>query len=555
MTKANSATATTRNLHNRSHPQSEPGARHFPEARKHAHAHRNGSAWNAFRQGSRAVAVVTLISARSMAADPSANAGTGGKQIVAETPKANDNKKAEAASRFDRALKLFEAGDNAGALAEFKHTYEVFPDPIVLYNMGLVYAAMSRPVDAVDALEPLVKGNLLPATHMDRAKQALADQLARIGRLTVTTTPPDARIEIDGIEVVPVVGGSAMRVSEGKHIVGAVAEGYAPARKELFIAGNADATVSLDLVRTQVKQPANVTIRTRLSGTEIYVDGVLSGKSPLPTSVSVPAGHHVVELRRPGYVTARQEVDLAPGATGEIALDLAVDDTTLVHEGATLVIESSEAPFDIVIDGVRSGAYSGPLRLPPGDHHVSILAAGYLPYERDVMLSHTQTNLVAASLEPTPETRKAYRSSANAHRTWGIIGLIGGAVVAGSGVAVAVVGNSHKKDAQSALNSINSKYDQNKAPCDWKSAYGSENGSDTLCKSTIANAQSDLDHAKTIRTIGFVGVGVGTAVIATGLAVLLTGNDPNKYERRASQSRLMVTTGPGQFGTGLLLSF
>jgi Tfp pilus assembly protein PilF len=63
-----------------------------------------------------------------------------------------EDPKVEAAARFDRGLTLFEEGDNAGALAEFRQAYAIFANPVVRYNIGLVFAAMNRPVDAADAL-------------------------------------------------------------------------------------------------------------------------------------------------------------------------------------------------------------------------------------------------------------------------------------------------------------------------------------------------------------------------------------------------------------------
>jgi tetratricopeptide (TPR) repeat protein len=97
--------------------------------------------------------------------------------------------KADAAKRFDRGLSLFDEGDNAGALAEFKQVYSTLPNPVVLYNIGLVYAAMQRPVEAVDALKQVVgEPSLSPGQHQ-RAQSTLSDQEARIGRLSITTVP------------------------------------------------------------------------------------------------------------------------------------------------------------------------------------------------------------------------------------------------------------------------------------------------------------------------------------------------------------------------------
>src|SRR5579864_2115407 len=74
----------------------------------------------------------------------------------AQQPAPGDAAKTEARTRFDRGLALFNDGDNAGALAEFKRVYELIPNPLALYNVGLVYAAMGRPVESVDALDKVV---------------------------------------------------------------------------------------------------------------------------------------------------------------------------------------------------------------------------------------------------------------------------------------------------------------------------------------------------------------------------------------------------------------
>src|SRR5262249_52833848 len=59
-----------------------------------------------------------------------------------------DPTRAEAAERFDRAIRLVNDGDLTSALAEFQRAYALVPAVIVLYNVGLVYAALNRPVEA-----------------------------------------------------------------------------------------------------------------------------------------------------------------------------------------------------------------------------------------------------------------------------------------------------------------------------------------------------------------------------------------------------------------------
>jgi len=470
----------------------------------------------------------------------------------------------EAAHRFERALKLFDSGDNAGALAEFKKIYDMVPQPVVLYNIGLVFSAMSRPVDAADALERAIAGGGLTPDQLERAKRTLTEQQARIGRLTVTCTPEPARIEVDGVEVAQGHLTSKIRVSEGSHIVGAAAEGYATARKEVLVAGNADATVHFELTATQSKQMANINVRSRITAADVIVDGKPIGKTPLATSVTVLPGHHVVELQRPGYSRARREVDVGPGALGELSVDPAIDGTSLPSQGATLILDASESPSEIAIDGERFGQYSVPLRVPVGPHHLTVSSPGFLPLERDVVLSSSGSNVVRAELEPTVETRRNYKSNAIMHRTWGWVSVIGGAAIAGGSTAFAFIESSRRNDAQQQLDATNAKNaDGTIPPCDWRNDWAAEqrdNGS--ACDAAKSNATNKINSAKTGQTIAYVGIGVGAAAAVTGIVLLVTGGPPDKYENRQpstakwrTKPRVSVIPGPGQVGSAIQVSF
>src|SRR3954465_13568971 len=108
----------------------------------------------------------------------SSSAAQAAEPVAAPAPPKSEaeQNKAQAAQRFDRGLQLFNEGDNAGALAEFKQTYALHDNPIVLFNIGLVDAAMSRLVDAVDALGPVVRSATLSPEQRERGHKMLADQ-------------------------------------------------------------------------------------------------------------------------------------------------------------------------------------------------------------------------------------------------------------------------------------------------------------------------------------------------------------------------------------------
>jgi len=464
--------------------------------------------------------------------------------------------KAEAARRFDRGLSLFNEGDNAGALAEFKQTYALMPNPIVLYNIGLVYAAMGRPVDAVDALGAVATSDALSPEQKTRAQSTLVDQQARIGRVSVTTVPDGARIDVDGVEVAKTPLSAPLRVAEGSHVIGAVAEGYAHAHKEIVVAGNADASVSFELVLGQNKVPANLTVHSRTLAADVRLDGKSAGTTPLATSLSIPNGHHTVALARPGYKTEQRDVELGEGATGEVTLDLTVEPSALAKDGADFVLKVREPNVDVTIDDEHLGSYSAPLRLPKGPHHLALRVAGYVPFEQDITLDPAKPLVLAPALMPTPELRQAHDANVRLHRTLGWAGIGGGIAFAGAGTVLLVLGSSAKSSAQKDLNAANAVIaaGQDKmggAPCN----RAIEGYDPDACAAPANAAQNRIDHAKTEQLLGVVGIGAGVALAGAGLTFLFTGEDPHRFDLPPEGSkagpRIGLVPGPGQLGLAL----
>lgn len=468
--------------------------------------------------------------------------------------------KADAAKRFDRGLSLFNEGDNAGALAEFKQVYATLPNPVVLYNIGLVYAAMGRPVDAVDALKQVVNDATLSPPQRERAQSTLTDQEARIGRLSITSIPPGARITVDNVDVATTPLTAPLRVSAGSHVVGAVAEGYALARKEVVVAGNADAQLSFTLVRLEATRDANLTVRSRLTGAEVFINGKSAGKTPLRTSLSVPPGHTNVELRRPGYVTAKAQLDLTEGSTGEVSLDPSVDSQALSTEGVFFSVDVGRKNAELFVDHEHLGPYSGPVRLPKGPHRVRVEAAGFLPFERDVSLEGGKDNVLQGKLEPTPETRAAHDANVRFHRTWGFVGIGAGALIAGGGAAFLAINAGSKSDARKEFDTANRALDERTPPnCNLLKEFEGPANSEAECNAYVADKESAYNDAKKKDVIGYVGVGVGAAVLVTGVVILLTGESANEYAALPSgqsrRPRLSCSFGPGNFGASLAGSF
>jgi len=501
------------------------------------------------------------------AAKPAPKAPASAPKVQAATPQAEaaapkteaELNKAQAAQRFDRGLQLFNEGDNAGALAEFKQTYALMPNPIVLFNIGLVYAAMGRPVDAVDALTPVIDSATLSPEQRERAQKTLTDQQQRIARISVTTVPAGARIDVDGVEVARTPLTAPLRVAEGSHVIGAVAEGYAHARKEIIVAGNAEASVNFELVLGAAKRPANLTIRSRIVDAEVLLDGQSIGKTPLASSLAVPAGQHTVELRRSGYRSGKQQVEVGESSTAEVTLDLAVDSQALTTEGADLTIAVREPNLNLSIDQEPLRLYTGTLRLPKGPHHLHLEQAGYQPFDQDIALDSKKPLLLTPYLMPTPEARKAHNDNVRMHRTWGWVLTGAGAAVASGGVVWLAVNSSKKSDA---LATYDQKLSERENPPNQDSVcyLSGPNGDFAQCNADVDDAKADYDSAKSRDIPGYIALGVGGAALATGVVLLLTGENANRYDPPTKQAKSQAPTwalapGPGQFGLGLSAAF
>jgi Flp pilus assembly protein TadD len=160
---------------------------------------------------------------------------------------ADDAVRAQARWHFHRGLSLFNQGDSAGALAEFRRAHELIPNPRVSYNMGLTYAALGSPIEAVETLLPLLESSALSPEQRTHVQSVLEEQRLRIGRLNVVTNVAGAAVEIDGVAAgrAPLV--QPLRLAVGRRLIAVSAPGHLPRRSAVLIAGGTLHELRLDL--------------------------------------------------------------------------------------------------------------------------------------------------------------------------------------------------------------------------------------------------------------------------------------------------------------------
>jgi hypothetical protein len=451
----------------------------------------------------------------------------------------------EAADRFDRGMALVEEGDNAGALAELTRVYQLAPHPQVLFNLGLVYAAMNRPVEATETMERVLAApGPLAAASLELARRTRDEQARKVARIAVTTNVP-ATVEVNGVEVARTPADEPVPVAAGSLVVSVSSPGHLPVHRELTVAGQTTRALHLELSPSE-QRLAHLAVESALPDADVFVDGQRVGRTPLASSITVAPGPRVVELRRPGYRPARQELVLGDGARGALSFELDEEGS-----GATgrLLLAVSEPDCEVTVDGRPRGPYRGALSLPPGAHRLRIARAGFEPTERLVNVSE-RSDVVKVTLLPTPEHRAAYQERARSRRAWGWAGAIGGAALAlGAGTLLAL-NRGPLEDAR---------HEQARAVA--VLADGQPCGREVLkeerdrCIAELAAADDELNRRTTRRNLGLVGLAVGVVAAGVGTALLLNTEDPYRYDRPARPLALSGWLGSSGGGVALAGAF
>ena len=195
------------------------------------------------------------------------------------------------------------------------------------------------------------------------------------------------------------------------------------------------------------------------------------------------------------------------------------------------------------------------MTLPAGPHRLSVTRAGFLPFERELLVDQGHSKTVRIELQPTEETRTAYLHHASAQRRNAWITMAAGAVVVGVGTYLILQAKSDQRSADSAQAGL-----QNDL------AYGMcyhAPGSAALPADIQASCQAEADHAnglshdaKVMKWAGWATVGVGGAAMVTGVILRLVADDMNKVTVAASpQLQPFAWTQPQGGGFGILGRF
>jgi hypothetical protein len=165
--------------------------------------------------------------------------------------------------------------------------------------------------------------------------------------------------------------------------------GFKPFEQVLDVRKNT--SISPTLERAPRMARLDLQSNTDSAGADAVIDGVPRGT--IPNSFELTAGRHQIEVKKAGYKSFSDWVDLQEGErrTRDVSLERAEAPT------GTLLV-NSDAGGDVYVDGQRKDAAPAIINgLPAGDHVVEVKKDGYPPWRQTVNIPAGQQVKVAAN--------------------------------------------------------------------------------------------------------------------------------------------------------------
>jgi hypothetical protein len=229
-------------------------------------------------------------------------------------------RKTQAAAAKELGDSAMDAGRPADAAVAYRTSWELDPQPALLYNLGRALQALERYPEALEKLEAFAS----TATPELLAKvpglpKTILEVRQKITTLSVTVSgvrSADVRLNGKSLGTSPL--SEPRRVVGGNAELEVFADGYLPYREQVTLPGGQALELVVRLVLKN--QTGVVRVSANVPGAAVTVDGKLAGR--LPSEFSLNAGQHHVSASADGYDRSEQNLFVEVGQTRDVRLDL-----------------------------------------------------------------------------------------------------------------------------------------------------------------------------------------------------------------------------------------
>ncbi|MDP2807790.1 MAG: PEGA domain-containing protein, partial [bacterium] len=223
---------------------------------------------------------------------------------------------------------------------------------------------------------------------------------AATGGLKIYTTPPGAKIFVDGNEW----GQSPRLVAPlevGERSVLLTLDGYRDLVRQVAITKGITASMNVTLEKVY----GSIKVTSSPAGASVYLNGILKGTAAAQglTLNSLGIKTYTIKVTHAGYQAYEVEASTAPDEVTEV-------NAVLNPKPGSIVITSTPSGAGVTVDGVPKGNTPCPVTgLEPGSYSVKVEKTGYEDGEISVSVGAGQSVARAVVLKKTP-TSPSYPS-------------------------------------------------------------------------------------------------------------------------------------------------
>ena len=154
-----------------------------------------------------------------------------------------------------------------------------------------------------------------------------------------------------------------------------------------------------DVSLESAEAPTGTLLVNSDAGGEVYVDGQRKDVAPAIVS-GLPAGDHVVEVKKDGFPPWRQTVNVPAGQQVKVTANFGA------ATAASLRIISNEPDVDVFVDGESKGKAPVTIQaIKPGEHIVGGRKTRFKPVEQSVRVTAGENAIVSFRMEAAPPDR------------------------------------------------------------------------------------------------------------------------------------------------------
>jgi len=261
----------------------------------------------------------------------------------------------------------------------------------------------------------------------------ILEPIAPPGYISVSSSPSNAYIDLDGDYTGSITPKTLSSVSQGRHTIRLRHTDYYDWTTTVDVVSGRTSSVSVALTPISSPTLGSISVSSSPSGAYIKsLDGIGYGgvlKTPC-TVPNVKPGTHVIELSLAGYEDWSTSVQVNPGGISSVSATLVPKTTPAT--GGTISVSSSPSSANVYLDNTYKGIT--PLTIPDvstGTHTIKVTLAGYDDWSQNVQVTSGETLPIPASLTktstPTPTpTPKAPTTVLGVIAALAISGIIAG---------------------------------------------------------------------------------------------------------------------------------